>query len=518
MRLLRRPASEATARFSFTRVAAVLAAAMLALGIVLLVRNNVFAPGAAPSSSRPPFSSRPPSSSPPPISSGRIPVDTAARAPKRTRAQVATQRPVDARVTIGEWSRSYLLYLGEPAARASDPRLQFLERWAAHEGTFDLGNSHNPLDTEMGALGAHLWNPQGVRAYDTLEQGLRATRQTMGLSWNRPILRALQDRKATTATLARALAESNWTGYGQRSWAELNYASRVSDEPVAGFGLKLPSVSILGRVVDPLGRPVSKVCVAALPRKGPGTGQLTSASGTFGFPKLVRAAYRLQITDCRHDAHEATPVYYDMKAARTFTTRDRARATVFSSSCSPTSRCPDETFDLSKAPHFGTITPLVTWAPPAAITFGTRLSRRELDARSSLQGTFTYTPRPGTVLAAGEHILRVTIRPEPIPGLKVTTATAHLVVKRALPALNWPAPAPIPYGAALSAAQLDARAAVPGSYTYSPKLGAVLPRGRQNLHVVFRPRNAPEYAIATAEVTLTVTGLDPNITRASRVR
>jgi hypothetical protein len=335
----------------------------------------------------------------------------------------------------------------------------------------------------------------------------------MGLGWNRPILRALQDRTATSASLALALAESDWTGYGQRSWVEMNYASRVSGEPVTGFGLKLPSVTISGRVVDPLARPLGSVCVAALPRKGAGTGQLTSANGTFNLSNLARTAYRLQITDCHHDAHEATPVYFDAKAARTFTTRDRARATVFGSSCSATASCPDERFALAKPAHFGTITPLVSWSAPAAITFGTPLSREELDAHSSLQGTLTYTPRPSTRLGPGEHTLRVTVRPEPIPGLKVTTATVHLVVKRALPQLTWPAPSPIPTGVALSALQLDARATVAGSYTYSPNLGAALPVGRHTLHVVFRPRNTREYAIATAEVTLMVSDLDPNVTR-----
>lgn len=42
----------------------------------------------------------------------------------------------------------------------------------------------------------------------------------------------------------------------------------------------------------------------------------------------------------------------------------------------------------------------------------------------------------------------------------ITKATDHLVVKRALPQLTWPTPAPIPYGVALSPSQLDARAIV----------------------------------------------------------
>jgi len=61
-------------------------------------------------------------------------------------------------------------------------------------------------------------------------------------------------------------------------------------------------------------------------------------------------------------------------------------------------------------------TPSITWATPAAITYGTALSSTQLDAAASfsgnsLAGTFAYSPAAGTVLAAGPHTLSATFTP-----------------------------------------------------------------------------------------------------------
>jgi hypothetical protein len=80
------------------------------------------------------------------------------------------------------------------------------------------------------------------------------------------------------------------------------------------------------------------------------------------------------------------------------------------------------------------------------------------------------------------------------------------------PAITWATPAPIIYGAALSSIQLDATAAVPGTFTYSPATGTVLPVGQQALNVTFAPTDTVHYAASTASVTLTVNPATPNIT------
>src|ERR1019366_8929437 len=45
--------------------------------------------------------------------------------------------------------------------------------------------------------------------------------------------------------------------------------------------------------------------------------------------------------------------------------------------------------------------PTITWAMPAAISYGTALSATQLNATANVPGTFAYTPVAGTVLHAG---------------------------------------------------------------------------------------------------------------------
>ena len=54
------------------------------------------------------------------------------------------------------------------------------------------------------------------------------------------------------------------------------------------------------------------------------------------------------------------------------------------------------------------VTPTISWTAPSAITYGTALSATQLDASSTVAGTFAYTPASGTVLTAGAHTLSVT--------------------------------------------------------------------------------------------------------------
>ena len=48
------------------------------------------------------------------------------------------------------------------------------------------------------------------------------------------------------------------------------------------------------------------------------------------------------------------------------------------------------------------------------------------------------------------------------------------MVNKATPVVTWPTPAAITYGTALSIAQLNATANVPGAFTYSPGTGTIL--------------------------------------------
>lgn len=157
----------------------------------------------------------------------------------------------------------------------------------------------------------------------------------------------------------------------------------------------------------------------------------------------------------------------------------------------------------------GPPTPAISWPTPAAIQYGTALSATQLDATSPVSGTFTYSPALGTVPSAGAQTLSVTFTPTDLTAYGTATATVTLTVLQDSPNLSWSAPAAITYGTPLSATQLDATASVPGTFTYTPALGAVPTAGSQTLSVKFIPADSPDYSTATATVTLAVNQATP---------
>lgn len=71
--------------------------------------------------------------------------------------------------------------------------------------------------------------------------------------------------------------------------------------------------------------------------------------------------------------------------------------------------------------------------------------------------------------------------------------------------ITWSAPAAITYGTALSSAQLNATANVPGTFSYTPPLGSVLNAGNgQTLSVTFTPDDVFVYGPSTATVAINV--------------
>jgi hypothetical protein len=188
-------------------------------------------------------------------------------------------------------------------------------------------------------------------------------------------------------------------------------------------------------------------------------------------------------------------------------------------------------------------TPTITWANPAAITYGTPLSSTQLDATASavvngntvsVPGTFTYTlangttPALGAVLSAGQNqTLRVSFTPMDTTDFTAASGSTTLNVAQATPTLAWPNPA-IVYGTALSGTQLDATAgvvvngstvSVPGTFTYTladgttPAAGAVLAAGQnQTLLVSFTPTDTTDFTAASGSTTLDVGQATPTLT------
>ncbi|HEY4354456.1 MAG TPA: MBG domain-containing protein [Acidobacteriaceae bacterium] len=160
-------------------------------------------------------------------------------------------------------------------------------------------------------------------------------------------------------------------------------------------------------------------------------------------------------------------------------------------------------------------TPSITWATPGAITYGTALSSTQLNATASVPGTFVYSPAAGTVPSVGSNKLNVTFTPTDSVNYTTATASVFLTVNQATPTITWATPAAIVYGTALSGAQLNATASVPGTFAYSPAAGTVPAIGSDKLSVTFTPTDSTDYTTATASVFLTVNQATPTITWAT---
>ena len=157
------------------------------------------------------------------------------------------------------------------------------------------------------------------------------------------------------------------------------------------------------------------------------------------------------------------------------------------------------------------VTPAICWPAPRAIVYGTALGASQLNATSKVSGAFAYSPAAGVVLTVGSQTLSVTFTPADGLDYVPAAASVTLTVNVARPAISWPAPAAIPYGSALGAAQLDAASPIAGTFTYTPVAGTILTVGPQPLSVTFTPADTIDYNSVTATVNLTVCMAKPAI-------
>ena len=184
----------------------------------------------------------------------------------------------------------------------------------------------------------------------------------------------------------------------------------------------------------------------------------------------------------------------------------------------PAERTPAERTPAERAPEVAPevrviqSTPGIAWSTPTPIAYGCALGASELNAMSSVPGKFVYAPGAGEMLAAGVHTLSVIFTPADTSAYTTARASATLTVTKATPAIAWPTPAPITYGAALSTTQLNAVASVPGRFVYTPAEGAMLAAGVHTLTAIFTPTDGSGYTTAQAAVPFTVSKAKTDIT------
>lgn len=153
-------------------------------------------------------------------------------------------------------------------------------------------------------------------------------------------------------------------------------------------------------------------------------------------------------------------------------------------------------------------TPVITWATPSDIVYGTLLSPTQLNAATTIPGAFLYSPASSTLLNAGNgQTLSTTFTPTDTANYNGATATTSINVAKATPVITWATPAPIAAGTALSGTQLNASPSTPGSFVYTPALGytGFTAVGTVTLSTDFTPTDTANYnSVASTTVTLTI--------------
>ena len=120
--------------------------------------------------------------------------------------------------------------------------------------------------------------------------------------------------------------------------------------------------------------------------------------------------------------------------------------------------------------------------------------------------TATYSTTATPTSTVGSYAITPTLV-DPggkLPNYAVTVNNGTLTVTQATPVIAW-TPASIQLGYPLGAAQLDATANVPGTFTYTPPSGTAIMTTSQTLSVLFTPTDTTDYTTANMSVPLTVT-------------
>lgn len=117
--------------------------------------------------------------------------------------------------------------------------------------------------------------------------------------------------------------------------------------------------------------------------------------------------------------------------------------------------------------------------------------------------TFTYNGASSAPVNAGTYAVIGTFAGD--ANYAPASAPATLTIAKAAAVLAWTRPGAIPYGAPLGAQQLSATASIPGSFTFTPALGAVLGAGAARpLSATFVPADPSNYNGGVVATTIDV--------------
>ncbi|HEX6162282.1 MAG TPA: Ig-like domain repeat protein [Vicinamibacterales bacterium] len=154
--------------------------------------------------------------------------------------------------------------------------------------------------------------------------------------------------------------------------------------------------------------------------------------------------------------------------------------------------------------------PVITWPAPAPITYPYTVGAAQLNATANVAGTFVYSPPAGWWLPAGTHTLSVTFTPANQADYVPATASVTLEILKGTPDVSWVIDTGIYYGTPLSGTQLNATSPIPGTFTYDPPAGTVLPAGTHTLSVLFTP-SSPDWNPRTVTRSFIVGKSSPSV-------
>jgi hypothetical protein len=122
-------------------------------------------------------------------------------------SEVATAFQGEHHISYGDWANAFLRVVGAPRCHEN---LVVTVAWQVQEGT---QAAWNPLATTHRMTGSTDFNDVGVQNYRSLEQGLRATQETIENGWDQygygAIIRSMHDC-ADALDTAGAIAASTW--------------------------------------------------------------------------------------------------------------------------------------------------------------------------------------------------------------------------------------------------------------------------------------------------------------------
>jgi hypothetical protein len=110
--------------------------------------------------------------------------------------------------------------------------------------------------------------------------------------------------------------------------------------------------------------------------------------------------------------------------------------------------------------------PVLKWAKPEAIVYGTELGQVQLNAVADVPGMFDYKPGTGAILNAGNgQSLKAIFTPEDTEEYNIVEFRVAIDVDQATPEVSWFNPGDIEAGTELSEVQLNAKANLPGQHS-----------------------------------------------------